>query len=248
MRYALIVLSCFCILSCSSSSQDTESGAKEKVAESESPQENGNPFEGRHAPTRGNSDHKFVLSEETEIEYRNAQNQRALRSFSDREQFKDMKQGEDLCWDIPLENSKRFQHCPSDVDQFKLDYIGRFEERDALVFDVGISGFQPLTQLVELEAGWVVELEGYLHISPGGRWAVGIANEPLIWVGMYIYDAAALNYDRVFEVGAPGEGYADAFHQFDVSSPVWVSDSELHLFETVGGVRKYYVLNIEEAS
>ena len=248
MRYALIILSCFLVLSCNSSGKEKENDTKEKVTQNEDPADNGNPFEGRHAPTRANSDYKFVLSEETEAEYRDAQSRRVVRFFSDQEQYKDMTQGEDLCWDIPLKDNSRKSHCTSDIDQYKLDYIGRFEERNALVFDVGISGFQPMVQLVELDGGWVVELEGYLHMSPGGRWALGIANEPLIWVGMYIYDAKALNYDRVFEVGAPGEGYADAFHQFDVSSPVWVSDSELHLFETVGGVRKYYVLNIEEAS
>lgn len=251
--FSLIMFSCNAGADESSSQQP---GEDTTLATDQSPRVTDRPepahpktsYEGRHAPMRANSKASFKLIEESEADYQAALNKRVIYSFKDTDGYKQMKQHKDLCWGIPLAKNTLKNYCPNDEDQYKLDYIGRWEDRDALVFEAGITGFHPLTNLVELESGWEIELEGYLHISPGSRWVAGIANEPLIWVGMYIYDAQSLNMDRVFEVGEPDGGYADAFHSFNVSSPVWVSDQELHLWEDLpnSGERKYYVLQIEE--
>ncbi len=259
MRYALILLCSFVLFSCNPGEQNpgsqnaeedsaTTSRQPKAVTDRPEPAQPKTSYEGRHAPMRVNSDAKFKLVEESEKDYQAAVKKKVVYPFLDRQGYQNMRQHKDLCWGIPLANNTLKKFCPNDVDQYKLDYIGRWEDRNALVFETGIPGFHPISNLVELESGWETELEGYLHISPGSRWVAGIANEPLIWVGMYIYDAQSLNFDRVYEVGEPDGGYADAFHRLGVNSPVWVSDQELHLWEDLpeSGERKYYVLQIEE--
>lgn len=246
MKYVFLLLCSVVLFSCNTETTQSSSQNSEKDSTDNSSNQPTPVFEGRHAPVRGNSTAKFNLEKETETDYQIAKSKQIIHDLKDRSAYLNMKQDSDLCWNIPLVKSNK-KFCPGDVDQYKLDYVGRWEERDALIFEVGISGFHPLTTLVELETGWEIELEGYLHISPGSRWVVGIANEPVIWVGMYIYDANSLNMDRVFEVGEPDGGIADAYHRFNVNSPVWVSDQELHVWEAdpQTGERSFYVIRIE---
>lgn len=245
MKYVWLMFSCLFIMHCGVTPQGQEDSSPETPSQPYSPPS----FEGRHAPKLAASSARFSISEESETEYNLARAKQKRYAFLDLEGYKGMTQNAELCWDIPLDNGQLKPHCPADEEQFKLAYLGRWKDRNALAFEVGIPGFHSFTNIVELEAGWDIQLEGYLHISPGSRWVVGIANEPISWVGMYIYDAKSLNFDRVYEVGEANGGYADSFHSFDVQSPVWTSDEELHLYEVNihDKSKKYYVLHIDES-
>jgi|GEM_PF-4400775 len=245
MKYVLLLFSSVLLMHCSSAPKEQEESTTPSEAKPYTPPS----FEGRHAPKLAPSNARFSIAEESELEYNLAVKNQKQYPFLDQKSYKNMVQDTALCWDIPMDNHQVKHHCPGDEEQYKFAYLGRWEDRNALAFEVGIPGFHSFTEIVELETGWSVQLEGYLHISPGSRWVVGIANEPISWVGMYIYDAKSLNYDRVYEVGEANGGYADAFHSFDVQSPIWVSDNELHLYEVDihDKSKHYYVLHIDES-